>query len=69
MLVVLSQFDEDEGANSQLLKSSKIVDENKFYGVIDNLIKMSLIDVASDNNIQDTRYILHPLTLNFIRSK
>lgn len=69
MLIALSQFDEDEGTNSQLLKKAEIIQTDKFDQVIDNLAKMSLIEVSSDNNIEQIRYTLHPLTLNFIRSK
>lgn len=69
MLIALSQFDENEGANSQLLRKSEVIPMDKFDEVIDNLAKMSLIEVSSENNIEQIRYTLHPLTLNFIRSK
>jgi len=69
ILITLSQFDEDEGANSQLLRKSELIQADKFDEVIDNLAKMSLIEVSNDNNIEQIRYTLHPLTLNFIRSK
>lgn len=69
MLIALSQFDEDEGANSQLLRKSEVIQTDKFDEVIDDLAKMSLIEVSNENNIEQIRYTLHPLTLNFIRSK
>lgn len=69
LLIAISQFDEDEGANSQLLRKSEVIQTDKFDEVIDNLSKMSLIEISNENTIEQIRYTLHPLTLNFIRSK
>lgn len=69
LLVALSKFDEDEGVNAEMLKKAKVVRQDDFFSAIDNLAKLSLIEIANDPNIERARYKLHPLTFNFIRSK
>lgn len=69
ILITISQFNEDEGANSQLLRKSEVVSKDNFDQIIDNLASLSLIEVSVEDSIEQTRYNLHPLTLNFIKSK
>jgi hypothetical protein len=67
MLVAISTFDEDEGVSSRHLHRAKVVSQDEFANVIERLIQVSLVEVTG--GVESTRYTLHPLTLNFIRSQ
>jgi hypothetical protein len=44
-----------------------VVAGDDFANVIGRLVQMSLVEIAG--GVEATRYTLHPLTLNFIRSQ
>lgn len=67
MLVAISTFDEDEGVSSRHLHRAKVVSQDEFANVIERLVQVSLVEVTG--GVESTRYTLHPLTLNFIRSQ
>lgn len=67
MLVAISSFDENEGVRSRNLQAAQVVKEDQFVDVIQALTAASLIEVSG--SVNSTRYNLHPLTMNFIRSQ
>lgn len=67
MLVAISSFDENEGVRSRNLQAAQVVKDEQFVDVIQALTAASLIEVSG--SVNSTRYNLHPLTMNFIRSQ
>ena len=67
MLIAISSFDENEGVRARLLRQAQVVEDEHFADVIQRLVSLSLIEVSG--GVTSTRYTLHPLTLNFIRSQ
>jgi transcriptional regulator with XRE-family HTH domain len=67
LLIAISMYDEEEGIRASLLHESKVVPKNHFIDVMERLIIKSLVEVS--NRVSDRYYILHPLTINFIRAQ
>lgn len=67
LLVALSQFDDEEGISATLLRTANVIPDETFGNVIGELANRSLLEISG--NLDDTRYTLHPLTINFIRSQ
>lgn len=65
MLIALAQYSEDIGASAADLRAMQVVPDSEFNSVIHFLRRKSLVEVSG--NIETTRYLLHPLTLNFVR--
>lgn len=66
LLFAVAQFSQSAGASVADLISTGGLEELAFADAIDRLTRLSLVEVAGD--IEHTRYFLHPLTLNFLRS-
>lgn len=67
MLVAISIYDENEGVRARHLREAQIVPDDQFADVLQHLASMSLIEISG--GVNSTRYTLHPLTLNFIRTQ
>ena len=67
LLIVISTYAEEEGIRAGLLRESQVVAESRFIDSIERLVNKSLIEVS--RQMTDIHYILHPLTMNFIRAQ